>query len=685
MPYEFKEKIKPQGYFDKEDDSLLEYYALVRGSYNSLISDEWKIVSRKGMTLVGAAGTSVQGCKGAYTWLTNTNREIGMRFIYDKVQILYNGAWKDVATGFTTNTKFRCRPWWDRTEIKDKLLMVNGTAAVQSWSGGFTELFSWTATTVTKKYAKAASGGNSFTFDAVNKTITQSTGTDFITLGFAVGQVIRIGSSTSNNGLFTIKTVTANVITLSNIDILVNEVSTSALVGVLGRETWAAERFVTTGGVKKINIGGVVFDYTGGENTPTLTGLSADPSAQASVGLFVYQPFIANTPTGGDFPAGQLIDIIEVNINQAYYGYSQSRNVFLTKQNDFKDCGYNITVRKAGEGGTIFLDSNCVGIAASKELTQISAGLSDIYNVTFDPFSDGTASGEILKVRKLETAYGQGAISADCFVKVKNGMAYISNEPTIDFLGNVEQITTTQAKPLSDPIKRLLNSLVLTDAQGVYFKNYIFYLLPSSNVMLMYDMERGFWQPPQLIGGIALSVIAGSLYVHSAFTDESYKLFSGLTDNGKPINTTAFSNIDTYGKRSARKIYDEVFIEAIVNGAATKVNAALLSGYQGSVFIHNFSFGFNDADNFIEVPALPSGFGTAPFGTLPFGSLFTDPTLDPDIGALRKVYKISSTDIKETFTHQMQLQNDEIGAYFEIVCYGTNARLSNDNNMDIKE
>jgi len=684
MPYDFKEKIQPSGYVDKNDDSLLEYYALTRGSFNTLISDEWKIVSRKGMTLVGAAGTSTQGTKGSYTWQTSTNREIPLRFIYDKVQMLYNNTWTNVASGFQTQTQFRCRPWWDRTEIKDKLLLVNGTTAVQSWTGGFTELASWTSTTVTKKYAKAASVGNTFTFNAAAKTLVQSTGTDFVTLGFAADQIVRIGSSTSNNGLFTIKTVTTSTITFSASDVITNEVaSTTALIGVNGRETWAAERFNTTG-TKQINIGGTLYTYNAGENTPTLT-LTADPSATASVGLVVFNPFIANTPAGGDYPVGQIVDIIEVNINQAYYGWSQGRNVFLSKQTDFKDCAYTATVRKAGEGGTIFLDNNCVGIAASKETTKISAGSSDIYNVSFEAFSDGTTSGEILRVKKLETAFGQGALNADCFVKVKNGIAYVSNEPTIDFLGNVEQITTIQAKPLSDPIKRLLNSITLTGANGVYYKNYIFYILPSANAMLMYDMERGFWQPPQLVSGNSLSVIGGYLYVHSNTTDESYKLFSGLTDNGKPIAFTAYTNIDTYGARTKRKIYDEVFVEAFVNGAAKDVNVTVQSGYQGAVNIQPFRFGFDDDSNFIEVPASPSGLGTSPLGMQPFGGLFTDPTIDSEIGPLRKIRKISTTNIVEAFDHQTIFQNDQSGAYFEIVCYGINARLANDNNMDIKE
>jgi len=687
MAFDFREKLKPQGYRDKEDDSLLDIYSLVRGSYNTVVNDEYKIASRKGMSRVGAAGTSPQGVANSYTWETSTNLEIPLRFIYDKVQVLRDGVWRDVGSGYKLDNKFRCRPWWDRTEIKDKLLMVNGTAAVFSWTGGMAELASWTATTVTKKFAKQSQVANSFTFNAAGRTLTQID-TDFITLGFVAGQTVRISGTTNNNGLFVIRTVAASVLTFETSSVITNEViaTSAAVIGVLGRETWAAERFATSG-TKQINIGGTVFSYTGGENTPTLTGVSADPSGVSSVGLFVFQPIASNTPTGGDFPAGFLIDIIEVNINQAFYGYTKSRNVYIAKQTSFTDCAYNVTVRKAGEGGTIFLDNNCVGIASTKELTQITAGKSDVYNITFETFSDGVTAGmgESIRVKKLETAYGQGAISPDCFVKVKNGILYISNEPAIDFLGNVEQIAGSQSTPVSDSIKRLLTSIDLTGAQGVYTQNYVLYLLPAANMLLMYDMQRAFWQPPQIVSGNSISIIGGRPHIHSAITDETYLLFSGLNDNGAPISKAAYTNVDTYGTRTKKKIYDEVFVEALVNGGATNVQATLASGYQGAANLQTFTFGYNDADRFVEVPALPTGIGTASIGSVPLGSLFTDPTIDPEIGDLKKIYKVSSTNILETFTHQMIFSNDEIDSYFEIIVYGTNARAANDNNMEIKE
>lgn len=684
--FKFVERIKPQGYFDKQDDSFLDVYGLVRGSFNTLINDEGKISTRKGLTLVGNASVTGKPIVSAYRWETSTAKTINLQSQYNKLQVLYNDVWKDIRTGDRTDVQFVYDKWWDRTEIKDRLLMVNGTTSIFHWTGGFTELMSWTAATLTKKFALQSSGANPFTFDDTTKTLVQ-TGVSFITLGFEVGQVVRItGTSNGNNGLFTIKTVAADTLTFITSDTITDEViaTTACIIGVLGRETWAAERF-TASGTKQITVGGTTFTYTGGENTPTLTGLSADPTAFSSVGLFVYQNVQSATPTGGDFPAGQKLDILGVNLNQAIIGYTQGRTGFLTKQTSFTDCGYTSPVRKAGEGGTFYLDNNLVGIAPSKSETFVSAGTSDVYRLYFEVFSDGTAQGEQFLVKKLETAYGQGAVSQSSFVKVKNGIAYVSNEPTIDFLGNVENIATSQTLPLSDPIKRLLSGLTLTGVQGVYHKNYVFYLFPANSVLLMYDMQRSMWQPPQVISGSCLSVIEDNVCVHSNTKDEVYSIFTGLTDNGAPISFNATTNVEMYGTRTKRKVYDELFVEALVNPSATAVLATLLSGYKGATGTHSFNFGFNDATNFIEVPSLPSGLGTAPFGYNPFGGLFTDPSLDPEIGDLRKIYKVSGHDKVESFSHQLAFTGDESGSYWEIFCYGVNAREADTSNVDIKE
>lgn len=677
---DYQEYKQAQGFYDKLDPSLLTVYGLVRGSYNVLINDSGNIATRKGYTLYGEAGTQDTGIKSAYTWETSTNNTLLLRTRYDALQVYHNSAWRDILTGLGSSYKMRFAMWWDKTELKDRLLAVNGGTVIYNWTGGMTEIASWTVNSVTKKYTKNASGGNSFTFSSAGKTIVQSTGTDFVTLGFAEGDTISVRGTTSNNGIYTIRTVTTNTITVASTDILVNEVttSTSSIVGILGKETWANERFTTTG-TKTIDIAGATFTYNAGENSPTLT-LTTDPSASATVGGFVYQEVLSETPTGGDFPAGFPIDIIASNLNQVYVGYSKARNVYFSKQSDFGDFAYNVTVRVTGEGGTINLDNNLRSISVDDDTVVIMAGKSDVHRVTFTNFSDGSASGELFLAPKSKTSYGQASESQEAFVKTKNGILYLSQEPTIDFLNNVSQ----ESIPVSDPIKRLVTSLNRTDASGVYTKNNAFFLFPNESIMLIYDIQRQFWQPPQIVSGSCLSIDEnGNVLVHSSQTDESFTLFSGMNDNGVSISFSAVTNILTSGKRSKRKTYDEIFVEVLVNGNTNALNCSMYSGYRGASGIATFQIGAGDDARFIEEPAISSGFGSDPFGSTPFGSLFPDAEEDSEIGAIRKLYEIQGMNRVEAFTQQMQFSTDELNAYFELVCFGFNPQATSTSAVDI--
>jgi len=249
--------------------------------------------------------TGIQNDGNNQVTLTGVTRNINPQPPHDALEVYYGGLYRAIHTGVKTNFKMRYDIWWDKTEGKDKLLFVNGEATIKSWTGGMTEIASWTSTTVTKKYAKQSSASNNFVFNSATKTLTQ-TNTDFVTLGFVVGGKVSVSGTTNNNAVFTVKTLTGSVLTFTDQDTIVTEtISTNAcVVGVLGRESWRAERFAQTG-TKQVRIGANTYTYNAGETTPTLT-LTTDPTADCVAGLFVYQPVAVITPSGTDLPVGSF-------------------------------------------------------------------------------------------------------------------------------------------------------------------------------------------------------------------------------------------------------------------------------------------------------------------------------------------------------------------------------------------
>jgi hypothetical protein len=684
--YNFQNLLTPQGYYEKLSADIVSGNWMVRGSVNTLIAENGKVMTRKGYTLVGQAGT-IYGTKSSRTWQTSSGIERPLRSRYDRLQVLYNGSWITYKAGFGNSVKFVYDTWWDKTEGKDKLLFVNGGTKIYSTLGGITEIAGATATTLTKKYANASTVPNPFTFDATLKTITQ-TNTTWVSLGFAVGDTITVGNSTSNNGVYTIKTLTTTVITVSNEDTLVNETNTTgAIVAIQGKQTWSQERFPTTG-TKRLVIDGVVFTYTGGETTQTLTGVTPDPTTNGVVaGSVATADVYESTPSGGDIIAASEFDLIRTNKNQAYIGNKTRREVYLSTQTDFASYAYTLALRKPGEGGTVTLDNALVGMRVTDEgEMHVSAGRDDWYKITLDSVTSGGVVGEEIRVKKFKTSHGQGANNHNAIINTKNGIAFLSKEPTVDYIARLEQITTQQSKPISDDIKELLLRLDTTDVQTEYWQNNIWFLFPSESVLLAYDQERGFWQPPQLISGASLSIIDGWLHVHSSTSDETYKLFDGISDNGAPITFKGVFNYQNGGTRTDYKTMSGYFVELMANPAASDIKVSVALGYNGSVGVYSDFLSPFDGAPFVDDVAFVGGFGGTPFGTNTIGNfaqVYTDD--DPDFGLFRKVRKIIPVDYngKEWFEMQVMIELDALGSAFALISHGSDMRLSGSHNTNL--
>lgn len=80
---------------------------------------------------------------------------------------------------------------------------------------------------------------------------------------------------------------------------------------------------------------GVVYTYTGGENTDTLTGITPNLPATIPAGTIMFSDIVEVTPTGGDYATGSTPDILTVAKNQAYIAQSTRNWVWLSNQDDY--------------------------------------------------------------------------------------------------------------------------------------------------------------------------------------------------------------------------------------------------------------------------------------------------------------------------------------------------------------
>lgn len=687
--YTFQNFLTPQGYYEKISADIISGVWLVRGSMNVLIGENGKVISSPGYTRVGQVGTGFP-TKSSFTWKMSNGVERPFRTIHNKLQVLYKGNWIDYKTGWGNNFKMRFTTWWDVPEAKDRMLFVNNTAQIHHTLGGITEVASVTANTITKKYTNASTVPNPFVFDATNKTITQTTAS-WVTLGFVAGDRIIVSNSTSNNGEFIIKNVTPTVITLTSGDILVNETNTTgAIVAVFGKQTWATERFETaaTYGFNRLVIKGVVYTYTGGMTTGTLTGVTPNPLTNGVVvDDIAFSETWSSTPSAGDTVVGATYNLIATNNNQAFIGSEGRRGGFISKNNNFLDYAYTVALRKPGEGGTFLTDSAVVGFKVTDEgVMHVTGGDDDWYKVNLVSVTSGGVVGEEIRVQKFKTSPGQAASNQEAILNSKNGIAFLSKEPSIDYIIRLEQIATQQSKPVSDDIKELLLRLNRSDAQSEYWQNTIWFLFPAESVLIGYDEERNLWQPPQLINGNSLSIIDGWLHVHSSASDETFKLFSGSSQDGKPIRHKAVFNYQNGGDRTKYKTASGYFVETMCNPACTSLLVSSALGYSGSQGIYSDTISYDDGEPFVDSPPIVGGFGNTPFGNNTIGNYFqNNQDDDPVFGQYKKVRRIIPIDSngKEWFEMQVAFETDKLGASFQLISHGSDMRFSGSHNTNL--
>lgn len=671
--------INPRGYVSSSTEiTNLDGNYLVKGSRDVLIRtnrDKGKVVSRKGYSLKGAVKTLNKGIKARYGWKTSTQVKRNLRVYYDTLQVWYDSAWVTLKTGFLGNTAWQFAEWWDSSELLDKLICVNGTSSIFEWSGLITKVASVTANTITKQGYLT---GTTIAFvegGASADTITDA-GNGFVTAGFYAGQEIVVSGSASNDGVYTIATVTAGTLTLITDDDLVAEgAGATVIVKDSAEGTWAEARALT-GGTTKVTINGVDYTYTGGESTGTLTGVTPNPSAGGvvadDIALQEVRETLYSSLTSGWGEAYEA-DLVAVFNNYIFYGSYKSRYLYISKSTDFKSFAYT-AARVPTEGFLLTLDATPTAIVPDGDAIKISAGTDYWYEVRMTLAADQAT--ETVTVKRLPTATGQAAIGPDAVVYIKNNVAFLSQEPTIDTLGNVENVTTQRSLPISDDIKDDLEAYDLTGASGIYWRREVRFALPNEGIELIYDLQGGYWQPPQYTPISCYDVIDDQLCGHSASANETYILDDGYNALGAVLKPIAAFGYENFGKDFELKQVDE-FVAKIKMSPNTVVKDRVLYDYKGATEIREFTIDGSDTA-IAFTPASPVGLGQYPLGTQPYGS-----TTDPDEG-LSMFRVINQTSVLDFFERQRVFYSESVDARFEIIAYGENARLSQNEATFIK-
>lgn len=638
--------------------------------------------------------------------------------------------WIDLLTA-TNSNYFRFCDYWNDTNKQAILLMVNGDPKIWEWSGGLAT-FSAAYDTAIKIVGNSASltslaGASSNTAQsfylnglagtsadgslvltaqpANNDTLTLTVNGTAITITFVTsigatpGNVL-IGATLANTvsnllGLLQAPgTTNSTQVALSaGNQTLVGYETYSATKVIIkqGSTTWAEEGFYTTL-TQNITINGVDYLGSGGYGTVAMTGFSSIPTGLNAGELIISKigSTLNSAMTSNSLPKNDLIANYR---NQIVIADNENRDVLFSKVNDYTNYSFS-TPRAVGEGALVTLDANPVGIIAQEDGVYITAGKDLWYKTSLTLSSDNTK--EILSIDKLKTSNQQAAQSQELIAKIKNSVVFVTNEPTFDELGRdtgtntqspgvsveggtVINLATPQSGNISDPIKNDFDVYDFTDGQVFYYRNFIYISVPKEGKVLIYNMNKKYWEAPQLMPISRFSIIDGLLYGHSYQSPETFKLFDGFNDNGNPIEATALFSYQNYGTRSQTKDFDEYYVEGYISGNTENLTCGI--NYETDGFITNIEKSISGTDPLVaQFGSQQASIGKSSIGKNTLGGLNEN---IPD--SLPPKFRIIFTLTRYPF-YEVQFYFSTIGVDYqwEILGFGALARRTEAGNNNIK-
>ncbi len=451
--------------------------------------------------------------------------------------------------------------------------------------------------------------------------------------------------------------------------------------------------FIT--GNRTITIRGVDYTYGTGSSGSTFTGMSPDPNAGSDkvyAGDFVVQKpvTVANSVATGSLPSNFSNGLISTLNNQVFIGSKTSSTGYMSKINVFNDFSFTAGTRLPGEGATFTLDDNLVAFIPQEDVMYISAGKNFWYNTTLvqsSSFNGTTAiTIETFTVKLLKTNPRQGVQSQGLVGKMKNNVIAITNEPTFDLIGRVDQILgTPQTTNISDSIKLDFDNYDFTYGHVFYNKYNLYVSVPKSGLIRVYSLLTKSWEAPQIMPITRFYTVNGDLYGHSYNSSESYKLFTGYSDRatstiaGSPYLVVANFSYQNEGTRTTLKNGNKFYIEGYIS-ANTNLNCVINYEQDGNLTQQTFIVNGDDT------ALIGSQNSSNSLGGNYYGSTGLGTETSTSLTGLPPKFRVIKTFPRFDY-YECQFSFSILGVdqNFQLLAFGLNAAPSDTTNFAIEE
>lgn len=402
---------------------------------------------------------------------------------------------------------------------------------------------------------------------------------------------------------------------------------TSNTITKSGSDTFAFEGFSATGSVI---IDGVVYAYTGGTDTDTLTGVTPDPTGAHTAGVSIAQ-VINESEFASDDPRGNILLTAAARLWMAgvtarpstlYYSVVGDPADFSTGATpddggieDFPDGGGAITLLDAKDNSKIIIHKEDAILVF--ELTYNAT--EKIPNLTILTLADDAGASNLRS--------GAGLNQVSYFTTQSEGLKSLARALEGDGL-NLSSIT--------DAILPSIANFDLSDAATIYYpaKRVIFIACKSSSDRTTNDRVISYYiirntSTGEFVGEFSIDenfvkdwILDGKkLYYISSVNQNVYEMFIRRSARGVGRQHRWVSKEFSFNRPAERKEFSKVYVEGLI-AQGTKIKVTISYGPMGQDGSKSYILSWDDS-NYVS-PKKVSVLGSAPLGTLSIGAVSPD-------------------------------------------------------------
>lgn len=384
--------------------------------------------------------------------------------------------------------------------------------------------------------------------------------------------------------------------------------------------------------------------------------------------------------------AQTLADGVEITFsNKTGHTIGDSFSAFGTQaiSRGWSNFTYDNPNRLPGQGFNFLLDSNGWTMKPQETWMLLNSASGHFYDI--ETKLSANLLSETITVTRLKSEPQNKVLFPYLINYIKNQLATVSHEKTFDILGRQKFLELQQSKTLSDAVRIDFETVDWEDADVLYFKRKIFFNVPRTTdagkggCIFVWDDYRKYWHTPMVFSKriSLLSVIDNVLVGHSYEQNESYQLFTGLSDLGTfPIRVRGVLPYDSSGNRYNYKAVSSVGFEGYMDGnpeVEYTINIEV-GGCKGQK---------KGLINPLNTPAgicLPADRASLGKSSLGFHGLGNDPITSPP-----HFFYIQSFDNQPYYQRNIEFSCDLFDAIFSLISLGTSVDTNNTNNMTITD